>query len=502
MGDVRGGHRNRLALGLAFGAILFVLGATANSGGYRYGVSDQAFYSVTVVKALHPTFFPRDTPMLEVESRFMWPDKIVAGLVRTLGMDEPTVDLALYLMTLVLLYAATVTFGRAAGLSWWAVAALVVVVTFRHRIARTGANSLEGYMHPRMLSFAFGVLALAAVLPRRFGRAVAWLVVAACWHPTTALWFGIPVAAAVPVARPDWRRSLLAVSGVAGLFAAWVVLWGPLAGRLVVMDPAWLDVLSVKDYLFPHQWPLFAWLVNLAYPAVLLAVYRRRRSRGVLAQGESALVAGLLSLFGVFLISLPFTTLRVALAVQLQVTRAFWLLDFATAAYLAWWLLDDRLAGRRAARIVALSVLAIASAARGTYLISQDRHMFAPRLPDTPWVEAMNWLKDRPSSWYVLAHQDHAWKYGVSVRLAAEKDTLVEAGKDTSVAMYDRGVALSVGERLWEVREFDHFTTADVRRLAARYGLDVAVMEANHPLDLPELYRNRQFVIYKLRSKE
>ena len=38
-------------LALAAGTLLFAVLATANSGGYRYGISDQAFYVPAVVRA-------------------------------------------------------------------------------------------------------------------------------------------------------------------------------------------------------------------------------------------------------------------------------------------------------------------------------------------------------------------------------------------------------------------------------------------------------------------
>ena len=39
------------------GGVLFVLLATANGAGYRYGVSDQAFYIPVVARALDPARF-------------------------------------------------------------------------------------------------------------------------------------------------------------------------------------------------------------------------------------------------------------------------------------------------------------------------------------------------------------------------------------------------------------------------------------------------------------
>jgi hypothetical protein len=485
-------------LALVLAAVAFILAATANSGGYRYGVSDQAFYATAVVKELHPNLYPRDTPLLEVESNLMWADEIVGGMARLLDLDQPTAYLALYVATLGLLFAAAIAFGRSAGMTWWAVAALLLLLTFRHRIAKTGANSLEGYMHPRMLAFALGVAALAAVLKGRHLWALAWIALAACWHPTTALWFGTAVVVALIQARPEWRRWTIPALGLGALASTWIVFAGPLAGRLVIMDASWLAVLAEKDYLFPHEWPLYAWLINLAYPVIVLAVYRRRRQMGATAVGEPGLVAGLMVLATLFLLALPLTILRLALAVQLQVTRVFWVLDFAVAASLAWWLLDDLLANRRVARLVTVGILAAASLGRGAYLLSQDRQLFATHLPGTAWVDAMTWLRSKPPAWHLLAHPGHAWMYGVSARLAAEKDTLVEAGKDTALAIYDRDIAMSVGERLDALRDFDQLSTQQAQALAERYDLDVVVIQAEQPLDLPILYRNDQFVIYDL----
>ena len=70
------------------------------------------------------------------------------------------------------------------------VAMLAALMTLRHRITQTGANSLEAYFQPRMLAFALGAWAIAAYLR---GKGTAALVLVACAfaiHPTTALWFG------------------------------------------------------------------------------------------------------------------------------------------------------------------------------------------------------------------------------------------------------------------------------------------------------------------------
>ena len=52
----------RLSL-LAAGAAVFCLLALMNVGGYRYGVSDQAFYVPMVLQGLEPELYPHDAEL-------------------------------------------------------------------------------------------------------------------------------------------------------------------------------------------------------------------------------------------------------------------------------------------------------------------------------------------------------------------------------------------------------------------------------------------------------
>jgi hypothetical protein len=120
-------------------------------------------------------------------------------------------------------------------------------------------------------------------------------------------------------------------------------------------------------------------------------------------------------------------------------------------------------------------------------------------LPRSQWTDAMSWIRHQPENWHVLADPQHAVFFGSSVRVAALRDTLFEAGKDPALAIYDRAAARRVLERSQALAGFDRFTTADVRNLATRYDLDVLVDRADRHFDLPILYRNDGFVAYDLR---
>ena len=161
---------------LAVGALVFCILLTANSGGYRYGVSDQAFYIPVVLDQITPGLFPHDRDLIDAQDRFFLFDNWFAPIVQLGGLSLPLAFLAAQLLTLSLLYAAIVGIGRVFYHTWWSVGGLVLLLTIRHRISYTAVNSVEGYFHPRMLAFAIGLSATALFLA---GRTRAALVVVA-----------------------------------------------------------------------------------------------------------------------------------------------------------------------------------------------------------------------------------------------------------------------------------------------------------------------------------
>jgi hypothetical protein len=298
------------------------------------------------------------------------------------------------------------------------------------------------------------------------------------------------------VARPEWRRALLTLVVVAIAAIALASAGGPLAGRLVRMDAPWLAVIADKDYLFPLSWPIAVWVTNLAAIPVIAAGWLARRRRGALVERETALVAGAAALLILFVCWLPFDAAHVALAVQLQVSRVFWLLDLLATLYLVWIAAD---AGDRRA-VIAAVVIALLSAARGVYIMRAqfpDRPLFAIELRHDDWRDAMTWARATPKDTGWLADPYHAARYGSSVRVAAERDVLLERLKDTALAMYDRDIAMRVADREAAFASVAWDSPDGARALARRYDLDYLVVD--HPLALPLAHRAGSLFIYRLK---
>lgn len=490
--------------------LAFIVLATANSGGYRYGIGDQAFYEPATQLRLHPERFQRDRALLESQAKLTVVDEVLAGAARVTGLEVPALFFALYMLSLLTLSLAASQLARVLGFSPWATAVFLAALTLRHRIAKTGANTLEGYMHPRQLAFGVGVLALTASLRNRWTwTGLLWLL-AAVIHPTTALWFGGLIAGGVVLERLVRHREVAVLGVLLAALLAVRVAAPNIAGLLhlpepTLMDAAWASVFADKDYIFVSTWPAYAWLINLSYVPVLWAISRRRRAAGVAHPHEGRLLAGALGLFALFVASTFFSESRVALAVQLQVSRVFWLLDLLAAAYFAWWITTDvaavRVAGHWTPRL-ALAALLLLSIGRGIYTVGEggpDRRLVRVDLVDDDWSRTMRWLGTQPADWLVLAHPDHAWLYGTSVRVAASRDVVLESVKDSAISMYDRAVAMRVAERTNTLARFIDMSADDARVIGRKYSATVLVTESTQPLALPQLYANAGFTVYDLR---
>jgi hypothetical protein len=318
-------------------------------------------------------------------------------------------------------------------------------------------------------------------------------------HPTTALWFAIWIAIAWSINEPRWRKPVAAAAGLAAIVATWMLLGGPLSGRLVRMDPEWLTTLETKDYLFPLEWPAYAWLLNLVYAPTIFLIYKRRRDAGVLAMGERGVVWGCLSLLIVFAVALPLNAARLAIVIQLQIPRIFWMLDFLAITYLVWVIAEDVRGSVRRARIACLAI-ALASITRCAYIKFirfPDRPIAEITVPDNDWGRVMAWARTTPRDSGWLAHPGHAVQYGTSLRVAGERDVFVEGIKDAAIGMYERDVAIRTRDRLAELQDFDTLTPERARTLGERYRLDFLV--TTERLDLPIAYSSGPLLVYRLR---
>jgi len=501
----------RLSAAVVAGFLAFLILATANGAGYRYGVSDGAAYVPAVMLAENPAAFPRDAPLIRTQGQFFVVDEVLALIGRVTGASMESRFFAAYLVAVAVVWIGVIWIGSAlygreaprpersaphlTGL--WLTIALAAVVTLRHHIPRTSTNSLEPYFHPRLLAFGLGIIAVAAFLRHRNVMAVALVGLAAICHGTTALWFAIVIGTSLMVVDRRWRVPGLVGGAVTLAMLVWAMTAGPLRMAASSMDATWIDALGGRNFIFANEWPLWAWAANVGLLGALWVAHYVRLRRGTASARDAGLVWGATALVALFLVTLPLVTAHVALAVQFQFSRVFWVVDFLAALYV----LAAAGEALRRTRVLTLAVVLLtASVARATYIMwseHPERRLFQVSLVSSPWMDAMHWIASQPLNVHVVAAPDHAFKYGVSVRVAACRDVLLEDDKDSAVAMYSRPIAERVVERRKALADFSSLTPASALELATRFGVDYLVTEAALPLR--EVYRNAQLRIYALK---
>ena len=483
---------------------IFLVLATANGAGYRYGVSDGAFYVTAVTLAENPAAFPRDAPLIRTEGQFFVIDETLALIGHGTGASMESRFFAAYLVAIAAVWVGVILVGsslygkgRPFATGWWLTIALAAIVTLRHHIPRTSTNSLEPYFHPRLLAFGLGIIAVAAFLRHRNAMAVALVGLAAFCHGTTAVWFAVAIGTALMVVDRRWRVPGLVGGAVALTMLVWATTTGPLRMAASTMDAVWIDALGGRNFIFANEWPLWAWAANLGLLAALWAAHIVRVRRGTASARDAGLVWGATAIVGLFLVTLPLVVAHVALAVQFQFSRVFWIVDFLAALYVVAAIGESM---RRTRMVMLAAVLLAVSVARATYIMwseHAERHLFQLSLAPSPWMDAMHWIAGQPLNVHVVAAPNHSFKYGVSVRVAAWRDVLLEDDKDSAVAMYSRPIAERVVERRNALADFSSLTAASALELATRFGVDYLVTEAALPLR--EVYRNSQFKIYALK---
>ena len=370
---------------LVFSAAIIGVLMTANSAGYRYGVSDQAFYIPAIQRQISPGLFPQDAPLIEAQAGLTVVDELMARLSVSTGIGLAGLFFGGYLLTTLLFTAGVVLIGSRLYRSTWTVVAFGLALTLRHRLAGTGLHTFEGYFHPRVMAFAIGMMAVGAFLHSRRAVACVLTVAALVAHPTTGLWFAVWIGVALAVTSGPTLRWALAGAGVVSVAVIWWLWRGPVADHMTVMDPAWMAALDDKDYLFPtDDWTGEIWLASAIAPMILGGIFWARRRARLVSTPELGLFLGCAALLVVFAASLVLIESRLALAVQLQTARVLWLIELMATAYLVWALGEAPMAWLRvspARRVrVLVAALAVASAIRGAYVLRVQYRQATGRL--------------------------------------------------------------------------------------------------------------------------
>jgi len=263
---------------------------------------------------------------LDGQSSFSIFSKIVDALIPVFGLAHSAMLLTVIALALWLAALAALSGQLASGRLKWAI--LICVAASSGAYGAMPLEYAESFATPRPFAEAGVLAALAALLAGSKLRAVAFLLVAALFHPIMAL--AGAGALYVYMCLEDRRWIYLGVAGAIGVLIA-ALLGLPLFGRLLErFDWNWSIILRLcASFLFPLSWkgsvwaPIVVYTATLGFAATAVAAPIKRLFWSVMISGLGWLLVATL-LGDVF---------PLVLIVQAQPWRAIWLLTlFGTIA--------------------------------------------------------------------------------------------------------------------------------------------------------------------------
>lgn len=459
--------------------------------GYHVGVEDQEVYLAAIKKNLDPSLYPFNSVFFTEQMKASLFVQAVAETVRVVHSEEWALFLwhlgSIFLILLGCWKIASQCFSEER--ERWA-GVLLVVVLLTMPLAGTALYPVDQYLHPRAPAAGASLMAIAAVMEKKWGRVVLWTLFSAAMHPLMAL-FGASLTVFVgwpAKAVPRWRET------AAGLLP--LQLFQP-------PSEAWKEATLARTYYFPLQWEWYEWL-GLVAPVLLLGwfaeVARRKGMKNLQHLATRTFAFAIFQFVVGALMTMPSATLQTA---SLQPMRWLHILYFVFLLT-SGGLLAKFVFSRRA--WAGLAVLAII--AGGMFYVQLDLFRYSDHIEwpgrnvKNPWVNAFLWVRSHTPKDAVFAtvpkymelHAEDAYGF----RALSERSMLAEDQKDPGAATVFPGLAPIWQQQVRAQRGIEKFNREQFAELGRRWGATWVVLPASATVNLDCPYSNEAAKVCKL----
>jgi hypothetical protein len=359
---------------------------------------------------------------------------------------------------------------------WGAVALLAAMFTLP--VAGTALNIADQHLHPRNIAAALILVAVSRILERKTWQALPFALLSFAFHPLMgAMGLSFCCVLSLTLFEPlqqqirAWRTRPLAdmaTPAVAAIPFAWV--FDP-------PSPTWLEALHSRHWFRLYEWTWYEWLGAIGPLALFWLVSRVARKRGdrMLAQFATAVL-----IYGIFQQAVAMILLRPQALITfsalepmryLQIVYIF--LVLVGGGYLGRYVLKARIV--RWALFLLIVNGAMFYAQRQLY--ASTPHIELPNsAPPNAWLQAFDWIKhNTPTGAYFALDPQYLAAPGEDYhgfRALAERSSLADAIKDTSVVTKVPQIAPAWKEQTQALEGWPHFQLADFQRLKSRFGVD------------------------------
>jgi hypothetical protein len=485
-------HTPWIRLGLLTAAALAI-------HGYHLGVEDGEIYIPAARKLLHPDLYPYATEFFASHERLSLFAPILAWTARLTHLSMDWTVFLWYIATLFFTLAACWTLAavsfRSARARWCALLVITAILTMP--ATNTGLLLMDPYLTARSFSTPLTILALVALVRRRYVTGGLLTIVTAAIHPQMAAYLVFLAVVLWIVERFGGKMQTAPAAG-AFLFAL------PTGFGLGPAQGAYREALYSRDFYFLSTWTWYHWLGLLA-PLGFLIWFAQGKLRGTtreFARLSLALVPfGAISILAGAVIA---STHRLDMLARLQPLRCFHLITFVFMLFFAG-VVGEYLAGKRAWVIPVLS----AALAAGMFLVARATYPNSPQIEwpgrttsHNDWINTLFWIRaNTPKDAIFAVDSRYFEEPGVDVhgfRALSERSALADYYKDGGVVAIFPRLADEWKQMSSATWGLNHFSAADFTRLAQEFPVTWAVIHGPAPAGMDCPYDARGYAVCRI----
>ncbi len=478
-------------------ALLLLVPVVLLIHGYHPWSDDAAIYIAGLRAMIHPWLYQHDAAFVLSHTRVSIFSHLLATVASIVNIRVGLLVLWSYLLSVFLFLIAcrrvAVRLFDDDRVSWFAT--LIAAACFTMPVAGTAIFIMDPYLTARSFSTPLSLLAVAAVLDRRWNMVVLWTVLTAMMHPQMGAYLaGFVVILALVHHRRLKTAVVVSALAVLGCAAIWLA-----TRHEPVTTAERVSVLS-RDYFFPTLWRWYEW-IGLAAPLMLLAVAWVRSDAGSLVRKvcASCFLVGTAACVAAFSLVHPQGPYFLA---RVQLLRSFQLIYALGAILLGGWL----------ARVVTLwnrwaGAALVAAAAFGMFLASLQMYPGSAHLelpgsaPVNPYGRALEWIRVNTPQNAVFsispALLENPAEDLPGFRALAQRSVLVD-NKDEGVASIFPDVAGEWQRRRQAETGMDHMSPAQLEARLGPFGVNWVILPPPDARQMTCPYRNSEVAVCPL----
>jgi hypothetical protein len=457
-----------LLLVLTFGALLI--------HGYHPMAEDAEIYVPSIVKILHPSYYPFGQEFFEANAHLTVFPHLIAAITRLTHVPLDWVLFCGYVGSIFLLLLACLRLSKKCFLTpagrWGAVTLVACLLTLP--VAGTSLYIFDQYLNPRSISAFAVVFAIDAVIERKLWRTALWLLVTAAIHPFMTVFAVVFIAL--------WMIRHRESSRVPEMTTACFVA----AAGFLLKSPSVTYWRCLEDhrYYFLLRWTWYEWLGILAPFAILWGCKKIAERRGNFTLSRLASTVFLFELLcfaAGLIVTIPHPLEILAPYQPMRSLQLMYLLLFLIVGGL----LSEFVLRKHWFRWALLFVpVAAGLCVAQINLFPATRHVEWPGArPVNPWLQAFSWVRANTPTNAIFALDPNYMALPEEnfqgFRAVAERSRLADAKKDWSDAVLYPWMPLAedVSSQTQAAAGWKRFGPADFDRLRKQYGVTWIVLQ-------------------------